>query len=167
MKLILTTLAAMALSTAASNAALWTLSGSMDVLQAGTNGGFGAGTGNGSGSIMGTYDDVTNFIAYSITFQDLSATASALHFHTGAPGVSGGVALAITDLTSPSTGTGTVSAGGETDLLAGNWYVNVHTSTFGGGEIRGQVNVAPVPEPSVSLLAIGGVAAMFLRRKRK
>lgn len=25
------------------------------------------------------------------------------------------------------------------DLMAGKWYVNVHTATYQGGEIRGQV----------------------------
>jgi hypothetical protein len=27
----------------------------------------------------------------------------------------------------------------ETDLLAGRWYANIHTPTYTGGEIRGQL----------------------------
>jgi hypothetical protein len=46
-------------------------------------------------------------------------------------------------------------------LLAGNLYVNIHTSTYGGGEIRGQI----VPEPaSLALMLLGLVPA--IRRGR-
>ena len=67
-----------------------------------------------------------------------------------------------------------VTANGGTPLTAevalqnaaasGQAYFNIHTSTFGGGEIRGFL--IPVPEPaSVSLLAIG--AGMGLMRRRR
>ena len=47
---------------------------------------------------------------------------------------------------------------------AGKSYLNIHTTTFPGGEIRGFL--LPVPEPaSVSLLAIG--AGMGLLRRRR
>ena len=50
-------------------------------------------------------------------------------------------------------------------VAAGEAYLNIHTSTFGGGEIRGFL--LPVPEPAtVMLLATGGllIAARRLRR---
>ena len=49
------------------------LSGPIDALQAGTNGGFGSfdtgtpGAGDGSGSISGSYDSRTNLLDYSLT----------------------------------------------------------------------------------------------------
>jgi hypothetical protein len=51
-------------------------------------------------------------------------------------------------------------------LLAGNGYINLHTTSFPGGEVRGQfVSVAAVPEPSEwGFLLIGmGASGMMLR----
>ena len=165
---LITTLAILALS-ASSHAAVYSLSGGMDELQAGTNGGFGAtsSTGTGIGTITGSYNDVTNLLDYSITWSGLTGPATTAHFHLGAPGVSGGVQLGIGDLTSPSEATGVaISDAVETNLLAGNWYVNIHTAAFTGGEIRGQVAVSLVPEPGSTVLALGAVGVLFLRRRR-
>ncbi len=61
----------------------------------------------------------------------------------------------------------------ESDLLAGLWYVNVHTSSAAGGgfpmgEIRGQVIVtAQVSAPAtVALLAFGLVGLGYRRARR-
>jgi hypothetical protein len=46
------------------------------------------------------------------------------------------------------------------------WYVNIHTSTFGGGEIRGQI--IPVPEPATTgLLTAGAIAGLMLWMRRR
>jgi len=51
-------------------------------------------------------------------------------------------------------------------LDAGKVYFNIHTSTYGGGEIRGVVTT--VPEPStVILLASGLVAVGVMARRRR
>jgi hypothetical protein len=48
---------------------------------------------------------------------------------------------------------------------AGKAYLNIHTTTFGGGEIRGFL--APVPEPSsYALLALGLLAVGAAARRR-
>ncbi len=173
-RIILST-AALALAITSSNATMYTLSGSMDALQAGTNGGFGsfdagvAGAGNGTGTIMGTYDDVTNLISYTLTWKDLTSAVTNAHFHRGAPGVGGGVDLGIpAPWTSPySQSDVAVTDAGETNLLAGNWYVNIHTTNFRGGEIRGQVKVDRVPDSGATavlgLLSLLGLVG--LRRK--
>ena len=166
MKVALICLASV-LTISASHATVYSLGGSMDVLQAGTNGGFGAGSGNGTGTILGTYDDMTMSLNYSLTWENLAGSITNAHFHDAPAGSSGGVALGIPGpWASPYSNSATLDAGQEADLLAGNWYVNIHTSSVGGGEIRGQVSVQPVPEPSVPVLALGGIAAMCLRRRR-
>jgi hypothetical protein len=50
-------------------------------------------------------------------------------------------------------------------LNDGQTYVNVHSMSFPGGEIRGQLEA--VPEPATAFLAGGVLAALaLLRRKR-
>jgi hypothetical protein len=148
-----------------------TISGLMDVQQAGTNGGFGAGTGNGTGTILGDYDANTNTINYTLTWQDLVTSVTNMHFHVGAPGVSGGVELGVPGpWSSPYVGSGNVDIQAKEDnLLAGNWYLNIHTDGsaggFPGGEIRGQVIVAAIPEPASLLLLSVGFISLIVRRR--
>ena len=47
--------------------------------------------------------------------------------------------MPITPNASPFEGSATLTEAQATDLLAGKWYVNVHTEANKGGEIRGQV----------------------------
>ena len=151
------------------NAAVYTLSGGMDPLQAGTNGGFGGGTGNGEGTIAGNYDDVTNLLNYSIDWMNLTAAVTNMHFHVGEVGVSGGVDLGIPGpWSSPEMGTGVALTGPqEANLLAGNWYVNVHTANFGGGEIRGQVIVNAVPLPAAAWLFGSALLGLGIVKRKK
>jgi hypothetical protein len=50
-------------------------------------------------------------------------------------------------------------------LDSGQAYFNVHTSLFGGGEIRGQAVL--VPEPASAILAVGALAMPLLLRHRR
>lgn len=99
---------------------------------------------NATGTITGSYNDVTNIITYSITWTGLSGTANAAHFHGPAmAGVSASVVIPFTITNNAATGnlsgTATLTEPQEVDMLAGLWYYNVHTTAKPGGEIRGQV----------------------------
>jgi hypothetical protein len=51
-------------------------------------------------------------------------------------------------------------------IAADKAYLNIHTTTFGGGEIRGFL--VAVPEPtSLGLLVLGGCALTWGMRRRK
>ncbi|MES2733239.1 MAG: CHRD domain-containing protein [Bacteroidota bacterium] len=93
-----------------------------------------------SGVLNATYNKDTKMISYTITHTGLTPTA--MHFHKGAKGVAGGVEIGIgtAPFTSPVSGTTVaLNTTQEADLLAGNWYVNIHTNLNKGGEIRGQL----------------------------
>ncbi len=61
------------------------------------------------------------------------------HIHTGAPCVSGSIAYGFASATSPIIDTVPLTSQMLADLIAGNLYVNIHSSTFTAGEIRGQI----------------------------
>jgi hypothetical protein len=109
----------------------------LDGAQAGT-------TSTGTGSATITYDEATNLLSWDITYSGLSGPPTVAHFHGPAvPGVSAGVQVPITVTASPLIGSATITDEQEADLLAGLYYVNIHTALNPGGEIRGQVT-APV-----------------------
>jgi CHRD domain len=93
----------------------------------------------GTGAVTATYDTATKMLSWKGSYKDLSGPATAAHFHAGEVGKNGGVAIPITPNTSPLEGTATLTAEQEADLMAGKWYVNVHTAANKGGEIRGQM----------------------------
>jgi hypothetical protein len=100
-----------------------------------------------TGTINASYNKDTNLMTYTLTWSGFTATN--MHFHKIMdPTQPGPVALAIpkvpataTAFTSPITGTLTLTDAQETDLLAGLWYVNIHSDAYKGGEIR--VNMVP------------------------
>jgi len=54
------------------------------------------------------------------------------------------------------------------NILGGTSYINFHTVQFGGGEVRGQILVVPVPEPETYALMLAGLACIgALARKRR
>jgi hypothetical protein len=99
-------------------------------------------TSDGHGELTATYDPASKVLHYKVTYADLTGPASMAHFHGPAPaGKNASVAVPVPmdKLASPIEGDATLSAAQESDLLAGNWYFNVHTAKNPGGEIRGQV----------------------------
>jgi hypothetical protein len=60
----------------------------------------------------------------------------------------------------------TLSSTNEQHLMAGLLYLNVHTTAFGPGEIRG--NLAPVPEPSsMAIVGLGLIGFGVWKRRKK
>jgi hypothetical protein len=94
----------------------------------------------GSGTVTATFDTATKQLSWKGNYSGLSGPATAAHFHGPAePGKNAGVAMAITPNTSPFSGSATLTDAQAADLLAGRWYVNIHTAANPGGEVRGQL----------------------------
>jgi hypothetical protein len=92
-----------------------------------------------TGSVSGTYNKTTKILTLGIRYAGFTPTA--WHIHKAAAGTNGGVLVNFgTTFVSPFSYTSTaLTPEQETDLLAGLWYVNVHSATFPGGEIRAQL----------------------------
>lgn len=100
---------------------------------------------SGTGVVTGTYDPSTKTLQYNVSWNGLSGTATAAHFHGPAlAGVNAPVLIPFTLVNSGNSGSAsgmvTLSDTQEGYLLGGQMYANVHTAANGGGEIRGQVS---------------------------
>ena len=94
----------------------------------------------GTGTVTATYDTATKKLAWKGDYSALSGAATMAHFHGPAdPSKNAAVILPITPSTSPFEGSATLTDAQAAELMAGQWYVNVHTGAHPGGEIRGQV----------------------------
>jgi hypothetical protein len=117
---------------------------------------------NGHGTFTATLNGST--ISYSLTFSALSTPAVASHIHFAQRGVNGGIfaflcggggkpacpaaggtvtgTIAAADILAPSPDQGLAAgdfAGAVRAIRSGNTYVNVHSTRFPAGEIRGQI----------------------------
>lgn len=150
----------------------------------------------GSGNALVSFDDMTNLLSVQVSFANLIGNTTVAHIHCCAPigsnagvvtpvpsfpgfptGVTAGSYSQVFDLTQASSfnpgfitnNGGSVTAARQvfvTGLQANRAYLNIHSSQFPGGEIRGQL-IAAVPEPAtwgMMLLGFGAIGAAMRRR---
>lgn len=127
------------------------------------------GTGSAVVTVAGTR------ITYTITTVNITLPPADQHIHTGAAGVDGPVFIQLIGTWTGGNYSGTrIVTQAEIDAILANpsgFYINVHTSDFPGGSIRGQLQLVSSTVPTMSqwalillaaVLAFGGV--LFLRR---
>lgn len=129
----------------------------------------------GSGTATVSFDDSTFAVSVFESWAGLSGNVTVNHIHVAsAPGGTGGVVLGF-PVANPSPPTGSFSGTFTltntafnsllTSTNAGLAYVNLHSTAFGGGELRGFL--APVPEASTYAMMLAGIAAMGAAVRRK
>jgi hypothetical protein len=91
------------------------------------------------GELTATFDQASKRLAWKGSYSGLSGPATAAHFHSAEKGKNGSVAVPIAPATSPMEGSATLNDQQAADLMAGKWYVNIHTEAHKAGEIRGQM----------------------------
>lgn len=93
------------------------------------------------GELVAVLNRNTGLLRWRLTYTGLSGPVRAAHFHS--PAMSGEVAAPVISIgrtfTSPYEGRAMLTAGQRADLLAGQWYVNLRTTRFPDGELRGQL----------------------------
>jgi hypothetical protein len=102
-----------------------------------------------TGNYAGTYNPATNLLNLNLIFNGLTTNPTVAHIHTGATGTNGGVIIPFgsfptTSINGSYGNNFTVPAAQIANFLAGNTYINIHSSTFPAGEIRGQISAPTV-----------------------
>ncbi len=117
----------------------------------------------GSGQFLGTVTD-NKSISYRLTFSSLSARVTAAHIHLGKRGANGGVVVWFCggggrpscpasggSVTGTITGASVVATEGIKRgdfaallqaIMSGDTYINVHSTKYPDGEIRGQIQAS-------------------------
>lgn len=105
-------------------------------------------TTSGSGTFEGTYNRATKVLNYTVRWSlgDPAATTNNMHFHGPAePTAIAPPRIPITGFPTGSVNqtfsaaTPALDAAQEEELLNGKWYLNIHSTTNPGGELRGQL----------------------------
>jgi len=98
----------------------------------------------GIGTANLSYDPGRQLITWSLTYDGLSGPAMMAHIHgPAAEGRNGPPVIWLSEksatVPNPIEGQATLTAEQAQQLMAGEWYINVHTRANPNGEIRGQV----------------------------
>ncbi len=92
-----------------------------------------------TGTFSGTYNAETKILKYNVTFTGITPISA--HIHTAAPGRTGGVKVPFNSLASPIVGEQELDQLTADSLFANHAYVNMHSTAFPGGEIRGNIRI--------------------------
>jgi hypothetical protein len=93
-----------------------------------------------TGTLTATFDDASKKLTWKGSYKDLSGPVTMAHFHGPAPeGKNAGLVVTITPNGPEFEGSATLTDAQAKDMLAGEWYINLHTAANKGGEIRGQL----------------------------
>lgn len=101
---------------------------------------------------------------YRIYVSGLTGITSA-HIHQGAAGTNGSALHTLNFVEDSAVGTWAIPSNAVNELLAGNLYVNVHTTVYPAGEIRGQIRTGTGTVallPAIDLWANGLDNAIWL-----
>jgi hypothetical protein len=114
----------------------------------------------GTGTVTATYDSATKRLSWNGSYSGLSGPPTAAHIHgPAAAGTNARLVFWISDdigqcsqgecrsnsdtkahpLSNPFQGSATLTDAQAADLMAGMYYVNIHTDAYPRGEIRGQL----------------------------
>ena len=94
----------------------------------------------GTGSVIASYDPDSKKLTWKGSYSGLTGPATAAHFHGPAPeGKNAGVMVPISPNGPSFEGSATLNDAQAKALMDGDMYVNIHTATNKGGEIRGQL----------------------------
>ena len=114
-----------------------------------------------TGNIVGTFDNVTKIISFTVTWSGFIGFTTAAHFHgPAAPGVNAPVIIGFTGFpvgvqNGVYANAFLVSPVNEGHLMAGMVYCNLHSTVFPGGEIRTQMILdAPLPVELASFASV-------------
>jgi hypothetical protein len=125
----------------------------------------------GTGTASATIDDVSGAMTLSGSFSNLIGTSNNFHLHGPAPpgtpaGVIQGFPFDFGVTSGTFGGNAVLSAANVAHVLAGNTYLNVHSTFRPGGEIRGQLlNPIRIPEPTTILMLMMSLAPGALIRR--
>ncbi len=116
------------------------------------------------GFAIATLDTTSLAFTLDYSFSNLLSAQSDAHIHRAPSGVSGPVIIPLL-LGNSIHFESILTAAQAADLVNELWYVNIHSTTFRAGEIRGQL--VAVPEPSTYALAgVAMLGLVVLKRRR-
>ena len=94
-----------------------------------------------TGTFTGTIDPASRVLSYTVAYSGITPVAGHLHRIT-LPNGNGPNLINFASLASPIIGTTSTLAQSRVDsMVAGQWYVNLHTAANPAGEIRGDIRV--------------------------
>jgi len=115
----------------------------------------------GTGTATLILNDEETEVSYVVTYEGLEGAELDCHFHQGGPGEDG-IILHHLPLGTPKFGVWEVSLHDVGDLYSDNVYINIHTTAYPSGEIRGNISQATASAEEERLAdSWGQIKALF------